>query len=211
MVGFLYGAGAETLILVTDAWGNICSPDINRKRAGILFREYCFGKENSLSLTEFRANSVSSAKNSVSSLWHIDNRLKGAHWALSPELGEAQQNSLNSVFQTVLPETVFGPSPNKETKPSVYTPETKRNRGLGTWRWDPNLNGGYQNCGWVYPPLGKPFLEKLGDFLANVRGFAKGWFPIEKGGFGRRSWTPKIGTTVQKMERWMRAQKTERR
>ena len=33
-------------------------------------REYCFGEENSLSLTEFTANSVSSAKNSVSSLWH---------------------------------------------------------------------------------------------------------------------------------------------
>ena len=34
-------------------------------------------KENSLSLTEFWANSVSSAKNSVSSLWHTNNRPRG--------------------------------------------------------------------------------------------------------------------------------------
>ena len=34
-----------------------------RKMGGILFREYCFGEENSLSLTELRKkNSVSSAK-----------------------------------------------------------------------------------------------------------------------------------------------------
>ena len=44
---------------------------------------------NSLS---FGASSVSSAKkNSVSSLWHTNNRLKGTHWALSPERGEAQK------------------------------------------------------------------------------------------------------------------------
>ena len=29
------------------------SPTGNRKRGGILFREHCFGEENSLSLTEF--------------------------------------------------------------------------------------------------------------------------------------------------------------
>ena len=47
--------------------------------SGILFREYCFGEKNSLSLSEFWANSVSSAKNSVSSLWHTDNKLRGTH------------------------------------------------------------------------------------------------------------------------------------
>ena len=41
---------------------------------GILFREYCFGEENSLSSA---ANSVSSARNSVSSLLHTNNRPKG--------------------------------------------------------------------------------------------------------------------------------------
>ena len=50
-----------------------------RKRVEILFREYCFGEEDSLSLTEFGANSVSSAKNLVSSLWHTKNRLRGSH------------------------------------------------------------------------------------------------------------------------------------
>ena len=40
---------------------------------GILFREYCFGRENSLSSA---ANSVSSARNSVSSRLHTNNRLK---------------------------------------------------------------------------------------------------------------------------------------
>ena len=44
--------------------------------SGILFREYCFGRENSLSSA---ANSVSPAKNSVSSLCHTNNRLRGTH------------------------------------------------------------------------------------------------------------------------------------
>ena len=39
----------------------------------------------------FTANSVSSAKNSVSSLWHTNNRLRGTHWALSLELGQGQK------------------------------------------------------------------------------------------------------------------------
>ena len=47
--------------------------------SGILFREYCFGEENSLSLTEFGANSASSEKNSVSSRLHTNNRLRGTH------------------------------------------------------------------------------------------------------------------------------------
>ena len=55
---------------------------------GILFREYCFGRENSPSSA---ANSVSSAKNSVSSLWHTNNRLRGTHWVCPPELGESRK------------------------------------------------------------------------------------------------------------------------
>ena len=43
---------------------------------GILFREYCFGGENSLSSSP---NSVSSVGNSVSSLSHTKNRLRGTH------------------------------------------------------------------------------------------------------------------------------------
>ena len=43
---------------------------------GILFREYCFGGENSLSSA---ANSASSARNSVSSHLHTNHRMKGTH------------------------------------------------------------------------------------------------------------------------------------
>ena len=50
----------------TPTWGT----------GGILFREYCFGEENSLSSA---ANSVSSARNSVSSRLHTNNRPKGTH------------------------------------------------------------------------------------------------------------------------------------
>ena len=52
---------------------------------------------------------MSSAKNSVSSRWQTNYRLRGTHRALSPELGEGQNNSLSSVLATVLSETVFGP------------------------------------------------------------------------------------------------------
>ena len=55
---------------------------------GILFREYCFGEENSLSSA---ANSVSSARNSVSSRLHTNNRPKGTHWVRSPELSEPKK------------------------------------------------------------------------------------------------------------------------
>ena len=70
----------------------------------------CFGGENSLSLG---ANSVSSAKNSVSSLLHANARLRGAHEVteFSPRSSVRAKNSLSSVFETVLSETVFGPSP----------------------------------------------------------------------------------------------------
>ena len=47
-----------------------------------------FRRENSLSST---ANSVSSARNSVSSRLHTNNRLKGTHWARSPELSEPRK------------------------------------------------------------------------------------------------------------------------
>ena len=36
-------------------------------------------------------HSVSSARNSARSLWHMNNKLRGAHWALTPELGEDQE------------------------------------------------------------------------------------------------------------------------
>ena len=54
------------------------------EKGGILFREYCFGRDSSLS-----SNSVSSAKNSVSSPLHTNNRLRGTP-VLSPELGEGK-------------------------------------------------------------------------------------------------------------------------
>ena len=62
-----------------------------RKRA-----EYCFESTVSEERTHWASlilgpNSVSSAKNSVSSLWHTYNRLRGAHWVLSPELREGKK------------------------------------------------------------------------------------------------------------------------
>ena len=57
----------------------------------------------------FGANSVSSAKNSVSSRLHTKNRMKGTHWVRPPGTQWAPRNSQSSVFETVLPETVFGP------------------------------------------------------------------------------------------------------
>ena len=83
----------------------------SRKRAEYCFESTVSEKRTHWASVSFRANSVSSAKNSVSSLWHTNNRLRGTHWAPSPELGEGKKNSLSSVFETVLSETVFGPCP----------------------------------------------------------------------------------------------------
>ena len=59
-------------------------------------REYCFESTVSEKRTHwaslsFGANSVSSAKNSVSLLCHTNSRLRGTHWVLSPELGECKK------------------------------------------------------------------------------------------------------------------------
>ena len=91
-------------------WGKLS--DIATKRAEYCFESTVSEKRTHWASLSFTANSVSSAKNSVSSLWHTNNRLRGAHWALSPELGEGQKNSLSSVSEAVLSRTVFGPSLN---------------------------------------------------------------------------------------------------
>ena len=44
----------------------------------------------------------------MSSFWQTNNRLRGTHWLLPPELGEGKKHSLSSGFETVLSET--GPS-----------------------------------------------------------------------------------------------------
>ena len=62
--------------LLSPPFKFVCWRNFFRKRARILFREHCFGEENSLS---FGANSVSSAKNLVSLRLHTNNRLKGTH------------------------------------------------------------------------------------------------------------------------------------
>ena len=84
----------------------------------MLFWKYCLGRENSLSSA---TNLVSSATNSVSSLSHTNNRLRGTHRALSPELGEGNKNSLSSVFETVLSQTVFGPFPTFWAPPRFHS------------------------------------------------------------------------------------------
>ena len=62
-----------------------------RKRA-----EYCFESTVSEKRTHWAslssgANSVSSARSSVSLLWHTNNRLRRTHWVCPPELGEGRK------------------------------------------------------------------------------------------------------------------------
>ena len=75
----------------------------------VLFRK----KRTHWASLSFGANSVSSARNSVSSLWRTNYRLRGTHWVPSPGTQWAPKNSLSSVFETLLPETLFGPFPKK--------------------------------------------------------------------------------------------------
>ena len=53
----------------------------------------------------------------MSSLWRTNNRLKGT---LALQNSVSPKNSLSSVFETVLPETVFGPFPT-----ATWCPETR--------------------------------------------------------------------------------------
>ena len=58
-------------------WIYINDKDVNqREKGGILLREHCFEEGNSLSSAP---NSVSSKSNSVTALWHTNNRLQGTH------------------------------------------------------------------------------------------------------------------------------------
>ena len=61
---------------------------LNRKRAEYCFESTVSEKRTHWASLSFGANSVSSAKNSVSSRLHTNNRLKGTHWVRSPELNE---------------------------------------------------------------------------------------------------------------------------
>ena len=61
------------------------------KTGGILFREYCFGRENSLS-SAFRAQWVLRKARWVRLDTHTQkNRQRGTHWVLCLELGEGQR------------------------------------------------------------------------------------------------------------------------
>ena len=126
------GSSQISMIRNQDVGQNFWSKHLRYGTGGILFREYCFGRENSLSSA---ANSVSSAKNSVSLLWHTNNRLKGTHWVRSPETQWAEKNSLSSVFETVFPETVFGPF----LKSALYCFFSLQDSGGRTWELMPIL------------------------------------------------------------------------
>ena len=80
----------------------------NWETGGILFWEHCFRRENSLSSA---ANSVTSVKNSVSSLWHTNKLTERNSLRLPPGTRWGPKNSLSLVFETVLSERVFGPFP----------------------------------------------------------------------------------------------------
>ena len=96
----------------------VCTSQIMRSRAtgGIMFREYCFEEENSLSLTEFYGKLNEFCRKSVSSLWHANKSTE-----LSP------RSSLTAVFETVLSETVFGPFPRN--RGSRFPTKQRLNRG----------------------------------------------------------------------------------
>ena len=66
-------------------------PGIIRKRAEYCFESTVSEKRTPSASLSFGANSVSSAKNSVSSRLHTKNRLKGTHWVRSPELSEPRK------------------------------------------------------------------------------------------------------------------------
>ena len=78
--GFLGGDLCGDSPIPPRAQKDFCNPELLEETGGILFREYCFGEENSLSLTEFWGKlGELCEKNSVSSLLHTNNRLRGAH------------------------------------------------------------------------------------------------------------------------------------
>ena len=62
-----------------------------RKRAEYCFESTVSEKRTHWASLSFGANSVSSAKNSVSSLLPTNNRLKGTQWVRSPELSEPRK------------------------------------------------------------------------------------------------------------------------
>ena len=64
-------------------------------------------------------------------------------------------------------------SRQKKPKSAVDTQKTKKNSCLGIRCWDPNLSGGYQNCGLGIHPLRnfpESFWEKLWIFLESLGG-----------------------------------------
>ena len=65
--------------------------DYYRKRAEYCFESTVSDKRTHWASLSFGANSVSSVKNSVSSLLHTNNRLRGTHWVRSPELSEGKK------------------------------------------------------------------------------------------------------------------------
>ena len=80
--------------------------------------EYCFESTVSEKRTHwaslsFGANSVSSAKHSVSSLCHTKSRPRGTHWVLSQELGESKKTHWPRCLKPYSPKTVFRAQPKR--------------------------------------------------------------------------------------------------
>ena len=63
----------------------------SRKRAEYCFESTVSEKRTHWASLSFTAHLVSCAKHSVSLFWLTENRLRGTHWVLSPELGEGQK------------------------------------------------------------------------------------------------------------------------
>ena len=58
-------------------------------------------------------------------------------WCWDPDFRDMHLRKLSETFRL----------PAEKPKSAVDTQKTKKNRCLGIRSWDPNLSGGYQNCG----------------------------------------------------------------
>ena len=164
--------------------------------AAVLFLEYCFGIENSLSSVE---NSVSSAKNSASSLWHTSNRLRGTQWFLTLELSGCQKP------HWVIAIYIYS---YRCLKPYSPKPYSARFRFSGVLE---------ESCRKASGKFGEIFPESQNAFNSRISSTGKGkpsanlgstlrWTlsqPSVRGVFWNRQFQPSRVFTIQKNHNWL--------
>ena len=100
-IGVLW-AGLRVAMWITHVGGKFRHGLLEKS---LISRQKIASKILRASLTEFwgkLGEFCEKQKKSMSSLCHTNNRLKGTHWALSPETRWGPKNSASSVFETVL-------------------------------------------------------------------------------------------------------------